>query len=88
MLLEREARRSFTPVSKIEVSGFVDPEEDTQEVVATQWVKVPPQAALDYWDKLGAAIEAWIDFLPDELAEVAIEQLAIEIRWDIDDTTL
>jgi len=87
VLLEREARRSFVPVSKIEVSGFVDPEEDTEEVVVTQWVNVSPQFALDYWDRLGATIEVWIDFLPEELTRVAAERLAIEVRWNVDDTT-
>lgn len=79
-LLEREARRSFMPVSKIEVSGFIDPEEDAQEVVVTQWVKVSTRSALEYWDRLGAAIEAWIDFLPESLARVAVERLAVEVR--------
>lgn len=88
VLLEREAQRSFVPVSKIEVSGFVDPEEDTEEVVVTQWVKVSTQTALEYWDRLGAAVEVWIDFLPERLAEVAVERIAIEVRWDIDDTTV
>ena len=84
-LLESEARKSFIPVSKIEVRGFVDPEEDTEEVVVTQWVKVSPQAAMAYWDRLGSMIEFWIDFLPDELVRIATERLSIEVRWDIND---
>ena len=87
-LLKGEARRSFIPVSKVEVSGFVDPEEDAEEVVVTQWVKVSPEAALAYWDKLGSMVEFWIDFLPDELARIATERLSIEVRWDINDETL
>jgi hypothetical protein len=87
-LLKGEARRSFIPVSKVEVRGFVDPEEDTEEVVVVQWVKVSPQAALAYWDKLGSMIEFWIGFLPDELARIAIERLSFEVRWDIDDAAL
>jgi hypothetical protein len=87
-LLKGEARRSFIPVSKVEVRGFVDPEEDTEEVVVVQWVKVSPQAALAYWDKLGSMIEFWIGFLPDELARIATERLSIEVRWDINDTVL
>ena len=84
-LLRGEARRSFIPVSKVEVRGFVDPEEDTEEVVVTQWVKVSSQTALAYWDRLGSMIEFWIDFLPDELARIATERLSIEVRWDIND---
>jgi hypothetical protein len=84
-LLKSEARKSFIPVSKVEVRGFVDPEEDTEEVVVIQWVKVSPQAALAYWDRLGSMVEFWIDFLPDELARIATERLSIEVRWDIND---
>jgi hypothetical protein len=87
-LLKGEARRSFIPVSKVEVRGFVDPEEDTEEVVVIQWVEVSPQAALAYWDKLGSMIEFWIGFLPDELARIAIERLSFEVRWDINDAAL
>lgn len=82
VLLKREARRSFIPVSKIEINGFVDPEEDTEEVVVTQWVKVRAEVALDYWDRLGATFEVWIDFLPDILTGIAAERLAIEVRWE------
>ena len=47
-ILERAARRNYTHVIKVEVSGFTDPEEGDQEVVVTQWVQLSPGAALDY----------------------------------------
>lgn len=56
-LLSREARRYYIPVSKIEISGFVDPEENRREVVVTQWVKVSARMAMDYWDMLGFRVE-------------------------------
>ncbi|MCK4451400.1 MAG: hypothetical protein KAX26_12495, partial [Anaerolineae bacterium] len=62
--------------------------EDTEEVVVIQWVKVSPQAALAYWDRLGSMIEFWTDFLSDELARIATERLSIEVRWDINDAAL
>ncbi|MDO8673785.1 MAG: hypothetical protein Q7O66_20435 [Dehalococcoidia bacterium] len=75
------------PVSKIEVSGFVDPEEGTEEVVVTQWVRVSRQTALEYWDRLGPSVEVWVDFLPERLARVVTERIAIEVRCDIDHRT-
>ena len=65
--LGRVAEKNYISVSKVEISGFVEPEEGDQEVVVTQWVKVSPQVALEYWDKMGAAVEAWIEFLPDDV---------------------
>ena len=84
-VLERAARRNYTHVSKVEVSGFTDPEEGDQEVVVTQWVQLSPGAALDYWDKLGAAVQVWMEYLPDELKNVATDRVAVEVRWNIDE---
>lgn len=84
-LLGREARKRFLPVRKIEVRGFVDPEEDEGEIVVTQWVKVPQDTALAYWDRLGAPVEAWISSLPKRVAGIAADRLAIEVRWDTND---
>ena len=70
------------------MSGFTDPEEGDQEVVVTQWVQLSPRAALDYWDKLGAAVQVWTEYLPDELKNVATDRLAIEVRWNIDEPAI
>lgn len=86
-VLESEAARHLIPVTKIEVARFVDPEEDIDEIVVTQWVDAAPQTALDYWDELGTALEAWIDLLPKELTTIAAERLAIDVLWNNDDTT-
>ena len=88
VLLEQEARRRFMPVIKVEVARFIDPEEDTQELVVSQCIRVSSQPALDYWDKLGAAVEVWIDSLPEELRRVAVEQVSVDVRWNIDDTAI
>lgn len=82
--LEQEARRDYVSTDKLEVAGFADPEEDNAEVVITQWVKVRPEDALDYWERLGARIEVWISSLPGALQDVAAERVAVELRWDAD----
>ena len=83
-LLENEARTQGIPISKVEVHGFVDPEEDTDSVIVTQWVAVPSQTALVYWDHLGAALEAWTKQLPTDSAAIVAEQIAVEVRWETD----
>lgn len=80
--LAHEARRNGIPVSKIEVRGFSDPEEDTQEIVVSQWVKVPADMALDYWDQVGAAFECWLTTQPVAIAQLLQERMALEIRWE------
>lgn len=80
-LIQRAARRSYIQVSKVEVSGFVDPDDETKQVVVTQWINAPSYIALKYWDRLGLLIEDWIKSLPDELARIANERIAIEVLW-------
>ena len=83
--IEREAQRNYIPVSKVEVSGFVDPDEGDQEVVVIQWVDISQRVALDYWDKLGSAIDTWVEYLSEDLKNIVNERLAIEVRWTIDE---
>jgi hypothetical protein len=85
LLLEKEAERHSIPVCETDISGFVDLEEGFEQVVVTQWVNASVESALDYWDRLGAAIEGWSDSLPQELAQIVDERIAVEVRWDGDD---
>lgn len=85
-VLQNEAVKNDMPLTRIEVSGFVDPEEDAQEVVVKQWIKVSPDEALNYWNRLGDSIEVWMDSLPQRLKSIAAERLAIEIWGDADES--
>ena len=80
-ILVQEAQRNFVVVTKTEISAFRDPEEDTVEIVVTQWVKLPAASALEYWDRVGRAIQYWSMGLPPELERIALERLAIEVEW-------
>jgi hypothetical protein len=81
-LFKREAFRHCIPLTKIEISGYSDPEADFEEVVITHWVRMSAALALDYWDKLGNAIVSWKCQLPDELAIVLADHFAVEVRWE------
>jgi hypothetical protein len=81
-LLNLVAWNCFAPVKQVEISGYVDPEESAgDEVVITQWVDLPPDEALEYWDKVEAAVEGLIGVLPTELADIAVDRVGIEVRW-------
>jgi hypothetical protein len=84
-ILEREARRGHIPVRRVDVTGFIDPEEDEKQVVVTQRVIAPAQLALDYWDTLDLPLEEWTASLPENLQSVATEQFAIVVEWDDND---
>jgi len=80
--LKRAAIGSFVRLERIEISGYIDPEyADSDEIVITQWVALPAEDAMRYWGKLGGIVEAWISSLPEDLARIAHERIAIDLRW-------
>jgi hypothetical protein len=66
----------------VKVSGFVSAEEDddSEEIVLTQYVDLPPDAAADYWDDLAAAMYAWAGTLPTALQDTARWGIAVSVR--------
>ena len=81
-LLRSHAQLSQVSVIKVEVTGLADPEEPFEELIVRQWVDLGGEQALDYWDQLGAAIEAWSRFLPDYLETIVCERIAVQVWWD------
>lgn len=79
-VLQQAARRRVVPVRNIEVSGFTDPDEGTLELVVTQWVALTPPDAVGYWDYLGTVIEEWLRSAPKGLTAVARDRIAVEVR--------
>lgn len=65
----------------ITVGLFTDPEDSLPELVVSQHVNMPMDAALAYWDSVGEAIEAWASTLPSLEAERLGEEIAVAIKW-------
>jgi len=87
-VLRAQASSSFVYVTRVEVEGFVDPEEDFEEVSITQWVQLSPEQAMDYWDRLGLAIQERTDLLPEYLQELASERVGVRVAWQESDRGL
>lgn len=81
-LLRGHAQLSLVSVTRVDVQALADPEEPSEALVVRQWVDLSCEQALDYWDQLGAAIEAWSQFLPDYLATIVCERIAIQVWWE------
>jgi hypothetical protein len=80
--LRRQALWRSVPVSKVEIHGFVNPEDRSEELVVTQWVALSAQEALQYWDRLADALRAWSNRLPRHPLRLAFDQIGIEVRWE------
>lgn len=80
--LDRAAHLYGIPVRKVVVSGYIDPEEDRDELVVTQIVNLPTQSALEYWDKMALLVSDWEDRLPDGLKVVATK-VAVNLEWNV-----
>lgn len=81
-VLRDQAALSSVSVTRVEVEGFSDPEEDSQQVVVAQWVDLPPEQALDYWEQLSARVGLWSQLLPEHLVRIVSERMAIEVWWE------
>lgn len=80
-LLTEFARTRGISVSDATVSTFVDPEEHSEEIVITQDVRLPADAALAYWDEAGAAVAEWTRSLPADEAERVNRTVAVAVHW-------
>ncbi len=87
-LLIRSATQQNVPVLKIDVRGFSDPKEDNSQIVVRQWVKLPPSEAFHYCDSLGPEYETWLRSFPEVRQSTITDQIAFEIRWTDDESTL
>lgn len=81
-LLDRHAQQCGVQVLGAEIRGFKDPEEGWDELVVTQLVDLPDQAAMDYWDSIGDSLAGWRASLPEEQAEILQGQVAVEVEGD------
>ncbi len=84
-LIEGFARREGITVTKTKVGAYHDPEENTDQLVVSQWVKLPEDATMDYWDHLGTEIENWVNTLDQNDADLVAEWIALEVRPDAAD---
>ena len=79
-LIEGFARRERVAVLKTRVGAYHDPDEDSDQLLVSQRVKLPEEAAMDYWDRLGTEVENWVGQLDPEAAELVSEWIALEVR--------
>jgi hypothetical protein len=75
------ARARDISVTDVTVSKFVDPDEQSEEIVITQHVCLRADAALAYWDEAGAAVAQWTGSLPAEEAARVTRSVAVAVRW-------
>lgn len=84
-LMYEVARRDCMPVTKLELTGYVDPEDGTRELFVTQWIHTGPDVALDYWDRLGDAVTDLGHTLSKTQANILADRIAVVVRWERDD---
>ena len=78
--LRCHANDNLVGLGDVEITGFQDPDDESDEVVVTLWVGLSADAALRYWDKVGEAIERWPSHLPAPSQSVMIERVMVEVR--------
>ena len=85
LALQRDAHSQHVPLARIELAGYVDPEEDFEEVVVQVFTNLTCEEALTYWDRLGTLVESWTATLPPPLQNLMREKVAFDVQWDASD---
>jgi hypothetical protein len=80
-LLQRQAQQHSIPVDRVEVSEFMDPEGGPIQTIVRQWVQTTSREALDYWANLDQPLQKWIDSLPRDMQDIAIDHITVSVRW-------
>ncbi len=78
-VMERSAREHSVPMARTELIDERDPEDGTEKIVLRQWVRMPHEAAMDYWAKMGHDIDAWASGLPEPAADQLGEWVAFAV---------
>lgn len=76
-----KALRGAIEITSMELGVFVDPEDDSRELVLEIHTAALPRQGLAYWDTLGTAVNDWRGKLPSALAEILAERLAVHVTW-------
>lgn len=87
-IIKRQAVLSFARTDSVTVWGLANPEDQSNRIVVTQWVRLPSEQALRYWDRLAMAINAWAKTMPEDLARIVLERMVVEVRWKRRDRTV
>ena len=76
-----KALHASIEIASMELSVFLDPEDDSRELVLEIHTCALPTQGLAYWDSLGSAINEWRAKLPAALAEILAGRLAVHVTW-------
>jgi hypothetical protein len=79
--IERAARRQAVKIDKIDILRFKDAEDAGKELVIRQWVRLPPDEAMDYWDNASGSLEEQAAQVGGRLREILERTISLEVRW-------
>jgi hypothetical protein len=82
------ARGRFIPLKKVELHGYVDREEGSEQVIVRILTTVNPDMAYRFWKYLGARIQTAISHAPTIIQDIAIERISFEVESIEDVTTV
>ena len=68
-------------IASMELVVFVDPEDESRELVLEIHACALGPQALAYWDSLGAALNDWRAKLSTAFADILAERLAVHVVW-------
>ena len=80
-IAQTQAFRWHLHVTSMVVRPFLDPDDDSRELVLEIYVSALPSQALAYWDGLGIAVNSFRDVLPASTAGILGDRLSVHVVW-------
>jgi len=84
-IAQTQALRSHLHVTSMVVRPFVDPDDDSRELILEIHVSALPAQGLAYWDGLGATLNTYRDTLPAATAAILGDRVSVHVVWPSSD---
>ena len=83
--VRRDVLQEHIPVSRIEIRGSADPEDDTSQIVIRLWLRgISENEMRRYYQDLGARVDRWTGRLSETQRLYFVSRLSFQVRREAD----
>lgn len=79
-LVSRDVAAKHVAVSRIEVRGSADPEDDTRQVLVRVWMQGSDNELRQYHHDLGGRVDKWAAHLPEKYKQHFFSHISYQVR--------
>ena len=81
-LMTRERIRCSIPNGRLEIAVHVDSDSGRKLIHIKQTVPTDAEQAMEYWDRLSAPIDQWVNSLSEDEADIVQNEIFMTVHWN------